>query len=143
MTLGICCIYLHVWDYFELLINGLDFFFLYFGTNRLGLIRICFYSPHLCVGFLFFALHPPPPSPPSSSVVSNLSHSHYYLHSHSSLLTSHTHHITLISHSHHCSGWAEGARVVAAWGPRPRCYCDLHSFPLVLLVTLRFPFIYT
>ena len=105
------------------------------------LFLLClFCSPHLCVGFLFFALHPPPPSPPPSSVVSNLSHSHYYSHSHSSLSTSHTHHhITLISHSHHCGGWAEGERVVAALGPRPRCYCDLHSFPLVLLVALRLP----
>ena len=37
---------------------------------------ICIFPPHLCVGFLLLALHPPssPPSPPSSYSHLSLSH---------------------------------------------------------------------
>ena len=77
----------------------------------LCLFKIMFYSPHHCVGFLFFAWHPPRrfsvrPPPPSSSQL-HFSHLTYHISHHISLLTSliasHiSHQILLItSHSSH------------------------------------------
>ena len=62
----------------------------------------CVFSPHHCVGFLFFALHPPllPPArlrPPPPRL--SLSH-HPHTHNHSSHSTHHTAHSSHSSHTH-------------------------------------------
>ena len=68
----------------------------------------CVFSPHHCVGFLFFALHPPllPPArlrpPPPRLSLSHHPHTHTTTH-HTALITQHTHltHLIPTAHSTH------------------------------------------
>ena len=84
----------------------------FFKTSSQQLIKLCFFSSHLCVGLLFLCLYslPSPPSPPelllSLSTSLKLSHTMHTFHltqllsSHKSHNSSHTTHLTqLISHN--------------------------------------------
>ena len=81
------------------------------------------FCPHLCVGFLLLALHPPPLPPPSSRVTLT-----------PLTLTPHTPTGALSTASTRSSR-AEGVRVVVVWGPGRgvrahwgwRCYGDWQS----------------